>query len=91
MIKGPLTPVLFLVAGGLLFTAGLILALNLVVALLLMVLAAAAFIACLVTTNRVANATGRTSISIAAAVGMVLVLLGFAGIYFAYWFKSVGG
>jgi len=90
-MKGPLTPVLFLIAGGVLFTAGLFLALNLVVAVLLMVLAAASFIAGLVTKNRLANTSGRTAATVAAAAGIVLVLLGFAGIYFAYWFKSVGG
>lgn len=91
VMKGPLTPVLFLIAGGLLFTAGLFVALTLVVALLLMVLAAAALIACLVTKNQLASASGRIAINISAALGIVLVLLGFAGIYFAHWFKAVGG
>jgi len=90
-MKSPWTPVLFLIAGIVVLSVALYLALNLAVALLLLVLTAAAFIASLVTRSRWPSPSARTALTVAAVSGIVLVLLGFAAIAFSYWFRSVGG
>jgi hypothetical protein len=96
-MKATSTPVVLLAAGAVLFVADLFLAKGLGVALVVMGLCAAAFTGSLITNMRLVKPQGSkatttvTAVGCAALAGLLLSILGFAGIYFAYWYKSVGG
>ncbi len=91
LTKSPAAPVLYLIAGGVVLAVAFYLPMSVAVALLLLVLAAAAFVATLVTRKLRPSASGRTALTVGAVSGIVLVLLGFAAIFVSYWFRSLRG